>query len=111
MSLAVRFAAEPLRSLGFASISGVYAGVGTTITNPARQFLVQNLTDETLIFSFDGVNDHFVLPAGGFFLNDISSNQTFGQGWYIAAGTRLYVKESGVPTTGSVYFSVFYGVA
>jgi hypothetical protein len=62
------------------------------------------------MFSFDGVNDHFPIPANGFFLDDISSNQShMAQGWYLAQGSRLYVKEIGAPTLGAVYFSVFYG--
>ncbi len=108
--LAIRFKAEPVRSLAFGSIGAGYVGVGTVVDHPIRQFLIQNLTDATLMFSFDGVNDHFPIPANGFFLNDISSNQShMAQGWYLAQDSRLYVKEIGVPTLGSVYFSVFYG--
>lgn len=107
--LSIRMRAETLRSLGFASISGTYARIGTSLIHPARQILVQNLTDETVVFSFDGVNDHFVLPASGFFLSDITSNKSIAQGWFMAEGDALYVKEVGNPTTGSVYFSVFYG--
>ncbi len=109
MALAIKLLFEPMRSLGYASISGVYMGVGTVIDNPARQFLVQNLTNSTMIFSFDGVNDHFVLPANGFLLDDITSNKTQTQGLYIEKGSRLYVKTDGTPTSGSVYFSVMYG--
>ena len=45
--LAVRMLYEPQRSLAFGSISGAYMGVGTAVTNPIRQFLIQNLTDAT----------------------------------------------------------------
>lgn len=108
--LSIRFQAEPVRTLDFGSISGGYTGVGTVVDHPIRQFLIQNLTDVTLMFSFDGVNDHFPIPSNGFFLDDISSNQSHSaQGWYLAQGARLYVKEVGTPTLGSVYFSVFYG--
>lgn len=110
MSLAIRLAAEPLRSLGFASISGTYMGIGTALLNPARLVLVQNLTDETMIFSLDGINDNFVLPFSGYVIFDITTNQTVSQQFYVAQGTRFYVKDNGVsPTLGSVYLSVFYG--
>jgi hypothetical protein len=106
----IRFSAEPVRSLSSGSISAGYVGVGTSVGDPIRQFFIQNLTDATLMFSFDGINDHFPLPANGFFLNDIASNKLNStQGWYLAEGTRLYVKEIGTPSTGAVYFSVFYG--
>lgn len=109
-SLAIRFAAEPVRSLAFGSIGAGYTGVGTSLVNPARQFFIQNLTDSTLMFSFDGINDHFPLPSNGFFLNDISSNRSTSiQGWFLAEGSRIYVKQLGVPSMGAVYVSVFYG--
>jgi hypothetical protein len=87
-------------------------GVGSAITHPARQIFIQNLTNQTLMFSIDGVNDHFPLPANGFLLDDITSNKTTSSGFYLAEGVRLYVREIDTPpTTGSVYFSVFYGSA
>lgn len=109
-TLAVRLLAEPVRSLAEASISGTYAGVGTSISYPCRIMFVQNLTDATLMFSLDGVNDHFPLPANGFLVLDISTNQSHAQGFFLSQGQRLYVKTVGTPSTGSVYFSSFYGV-
>lgn len=108
-NLAIRMRFEELRSLAFGSIGAGYMGVGTAVSNPVRQFLVQNLTDATLLFSFDGTTDHFVLPATGFYLSDITANKTISSGFYLSEGDRLYVKESGTPTTGSVYFTVIYG--
>jgi hypothetical protein len=109
-ALSIRFKAEPVRTLAAASVVVGYTGVGTVVDHPIRQFLIQNLTDQTVMFSFDGVNDHFPLPSNGFFLNDISSNQSHSvQGWFLAQESRLYVKQLGAPTTGAVYFSVFYG--
>lgn len=108
--LAIRFAAEPVRSIAFGGISGSYAAIGSALVHPARQFLINNETDALLMFSLDGVNDHFAMPAGGNWINDISSNKSLlAQAWVLAAGTKLYVKNIGSPSTGSVYFSVFYG--
>jgi len=109
-ALSIRFKAEPVRTLAAGAVIAGYTGVGAVVDHPIRQFLIQNLTDATVMFSFDGVNDHFPLPSNGFFLNDISSNQSNSvQGWFLAQESRLYVKQLGVPTTGAVYFSVFYG--
>ena len=108
--LAIRFAAEPVRSIAFGGIGGTYAAVGGPLVNPIRQFLLQNETDALLMFSIDGVNDHFTMPAGSNWINDLNSNRSLqAQGWFIANGTTLYVKNIGSPSTGSVYFSVFYG--
>lgn len=109
-SLSIRFRAEPVRSLAAGSVAAGYTAIGTPVTHPIRQFLIQNMTDAAVMLSFDGVNDHFPLPAGGFFVDDISSNRsTSVQGWYLAQDSQLWVKRLGIPTTGSVYFSVFYG--
>jgi hypothetical protein len=109
-SFSVRLKAETLRSLAFGSIGSSYMGIGTTFDHPIRLIHVQNLTNQTLIYSLDGINDHFVLPASGFILLDITANKTREQGWYISQGTRLYAKEDSVtPTSGSTYLSAFYG--
>lgn len=110
----IRLQIEPVRTLAFGSISGTYMGVGTAISNPARIFWINNLTNADLMCSIDGVNDHFPLPADSFLILDATSNKTFSPGFYLAEGTRLYVKELGdstTPTQGSVYFTVFYGSA
>ena len=109
MAREIRLAAETIRSLGFASIGAAYAGVGTRFDNPVRIFFVQNMTDALLMFSLDGVNDHFTLPQGGYLLLDVTGNKTTEHGFYIAEGSRLYVQEIGNPTSGSVYLSLFYG--
>lgn len=105
----IRFRAEPVRSLAFGSIGATYMGVGSALTHPIRQFFIQNLTDALLMFSFDGIDDHFPLPENGFFVSDITTNKGLGGGWFLSEGDRLYVKEIQTPTAGSVYFSTFYG--
>lgn len=109
MSLAIRLMLEPVRSLAFGSIGAAYMGVGTSIEKPARVFLIQNLTDESLMFSFDGIDDHLPLPRDGYFVFDIAANKTTESGFFLGEGTRLYVKEIGTPTVGAVYFTTFYG--
>lgn len=109
MSLAIRMLAEPVRSLDFSGISGTYAGIGTSFDDPIRIIFIQNITDALLMFSFDGINDHFPLNTDSFLLLDVTANKTIDQGCFFAQGTRLYVKEIGTPSTGSVYVSVFYG--
>ena len=108
----IRLLAEEVRSLGHASIlgGGAYIGIGTSIDHPARIMLVQNFTDADLMFSFDGITDHFPLLNKSHLILDISSNKTSqGGGFYLAEGQRLYVTQITAPTTGSVYLTVFYG--
>lgn len=109
---AIRILPETSRTLGFAAISAAYAGIGTSFLNPVHLFMLQNLTDKLLMFSWDGVNDHFPLPSNGYVIMDITSNKTLtGGAFMIAQGTRFYVRStaSGVPTSGDVYLAVFYG--
>src|SRR5574337_251097 len=98
----VRVRYEPLRSLGFASISGSYAGVGTPFANPIRLLKVTNLTDAALLVSFDGVVDNDIVAANGFYLYDYSTNKADQAGFLEQPlGTRLYVKqESSAATMG-----------
>lgn len=108
-SLAIRARFEEQRSLAAASISSTYAGVGSSISNPARVIMVDNFTDGDLQFSLDGITDHFVVARRSGLVLDLSSNQAREAGLYLSEGDRLYVKEIENPTSGSVYFSVIYG--
>ena len=108
-SKAIRLLPESVRSLAFGSIGAAYTGVGTEITSPARILHIQNLTDSLLMFSYDGVNDHFPLPASGFLLLDITANKATEDGYYLSEGTRIYVKQIVAPSSGSVYVTVYYG--
>lgn len=102
---------ENVRTLAFGAIGAGYTMLGTALTHPARQFLLQNLTNGNLMFSTDGVNDKFPLAAGVSWINDNTSNSVAnGNGFYLPEGTQLYVKYiGGAPTTGSVYFTIMYG--
>ncbi len=110
MSLAIKVLFEPVRTLGFAAIGPIYVGVGTALNYPARQIFIQNYTDTQLMFSFDGINDHFPLAAKSFLLDDLTSNRTLETGYFIAKGDRLYVRHTGIaPTIDAVWFTVLYG--
>lgn len=102
---------EPIRSLAAGSIAAGYMGVGTAATEVVRAWILQNKTDEQLMFSFDGTEDHITLSAGESLIFDITSNKTNQENFFMEKGERLYVKRVGVATTGSVYFSVAYGGA
>jgi len=107
-NLSTRIYPEVLRSLAFGSISGTYAGIGSGLLNPARIVYLVNDTDVLLTFSFDGINDHFVIPSRAFLLLDVTTNKTDVGGCFtVAQGQRVYAK--GSPTTGNVYLTTFYG--
>jgi hypothetical protein len=109
---AIRLRAEILRALAFSALSIAYAKLGAPFANPVRIFHLQNLTDQNILYSFDGITVHGVVAAGGFILLDVTTNKSLDQGQFIAQGTQIYVATilgDTAPTKGSVYLSVFYG--
>lgn len=104
----VRF--EALRSLGFASVSGTYAAVGTAFLNACRILQLDNLSNANVIVSFDGINDHLVVAGSSGKVLDFSANKVLPAGFLaMPAGTIVYIKqETGAPTSGSFYVSVMY---
>lgn len=107
--LATRLQAEPIRSLAAGSVVAGYAAIGTAFANPVRILIINNLTDEDVMISFDGTNDHLAISGPGSFVLDITSNKAVANALYVAKGTIVYAKRIGTPTSGSVYVSAFYG--
>ncbi len=110
-NLAIQIWPEAMRSINSGDLTGTYMGIGSATLNATRVYWIQNNTDVLLTFSWDGVNDHFVLPDDSFFLLDCSSNKSnVGGVLSVPAGTRTYVKAiNGAPTKGSVNLAIFYG--
>jgi len=103
---------ENLRSLGYASISSGYTGIGTSLVNPARLIALYNSTDQDLLLSTDGINDKIIIPSRSQRIYDISSNKSDQAGClFLAAGQRLYVRYTGntAPTLGAIWFEVTFG--
>lgn len=109
MAFNIIIRADGMRLLAAASIAAGYTAVGTLFDHPMRIIKLVNLTDATVIFSYDGVVDHEIVPPNGFTLYDFTTNQAQTAGAFIAKDTVMYVKRSGVPTTGSVYVCAYYG--
>jgi len=109
MAQGIELRADSQRSLAFSGISGAYAPIGTPFGVIVRIMIVQNFTDALLQFSFTSNTDHFVLPANGQLIIDVTTNAVSNaSGFFIGIGTQMAVKEIGTPTTGSVYVSCMY---
>lgn len=102
---------EVLRSLAFGSISGTYAALGTPLEKRARLVKISNSTDAPILVSVNGVDDHDYVPAMGFVLYDIQSNQNHvhEDEYLFAIGTQFSIKQVSAPTSGSVYLTTLYG--
>lgn len=92
-------------SLGFGSIGAAYMGIGTRFDNSARIVVITNLTDALMVFSINGVDDHFLLPAKSKFNLTLTWNTTLEDRYHLEAENRVYVRSDQVPTKGSVYVS------
>ncbi|HLT41784.1 MAG TPA: hypothetical protein VKZ95_03690 [Sphingobacteriaceae bacterium] len=101
---------EPLRSLGFASISGTYAAVGTPFEFPSRLICFTNATNGDVFFTRDPSRDELFVGAGSFKLFDVATNHrpTNQDDNVFRAGTQWYVKQSTAPTEKSVYIETMY---
>jgi hypothetical protein len=107
-SIRVRY--EPLRSVVYSTVSASYEPVGLPFANPVRILKVTNLTNQNVLISLNGIDDHDIVAAGGFFLYDYSSNKANAAGLLEQPqGDRIYVKApSTLPTVGNVYVTVVY---
>ncbi len=109
MAAGIEIRAEEVDTLAFGSISASYTAIGDPFEHPIRILTIQNLTDATLMFSFDGVVDHIALPASGQVIFDATTNRVDNaQGFFFSVGSLMSVKRIGTPTSGSVYVSAFY---
>lgn len=83
-----------------------YAALGTPLSHPASIVKVVNLGTATAFISTNGADDMDVVPAGGFYLYDITANSPHEvSSVYQKAGTQIYAKSS---VAGSIYLVVMY---
>ncbi len=116
MGFGMQFRFEALRSETGANIAAAGAAytvsIGTAIGHPGRAFKIDNFTDGDLKFSFDGINDHFVLHAMSSWIQDISMNKQPSDPFFVSKRTQVFAQSANVgspPTTGTVYFTLMYG--
>lgn len=109
MAEGARFLPAILQELGYAGIvSDGFILVGG-FDQPVRNILIQNLTDQLLIFSWDAINAHFVLPSCSDWAIDVGTNRGTSNTASIPAGYGVYAKAySTLPTSGSAFVSYFY---
>lgn len=103
---------DPLRTLGFAGISGTYAAVGVPLTQQVRAFCITNNTQGDMIFSLDNTvaAGNMFVAKGSYKLYDVQSNMNskFDDKYVIAIGTQVYVKQNTAPVSGDVWIECLY---
>ena len=98
---------DPTRTVAFGAIGAVFGATGVAFASPPRIIKIKNFTDATMEFSFDGVNVHStLLPSGGEVL-DITANKVRDDGFFIAEGTVVYVRQQvGAATAGNIHVEI-----
>lgn len=107
MAYTSRMTYGTLSSFSSASMSGTYQSLGL-LSNAASIVKVINDTTEAILISIDGINDHEYVPAGSFFLYDVSSDTPGSTAVFMPQGTKYFVK--GTAGTGSVYLIYLYPI-
>jgi len=97
---------ETLRSIDSATFTGSYQAIGVVLAHPASLVKFVNNSTVDVTISWDGVNDHDILPANSFALYDIEANHAIYNELCIRQGTQFWVK--GSAATGLVYLTVLY---
>jgi hypothetical protein len=100
--------AIPLTQIAYAaaSVTASYTVAGT-FSSPVVNMYVVSTLDEPVQISFDGVNDHLVVPAGD--TVPVYMQLDFKSNLICLPNPIIAVKEIGNPTTGSLYVCAFSG--
>jgi hypothetical protein len=98
-----------MQRIGYAGIADTFTQVGTPFVEPTVLFRVTNTTDQPLIFSIDGVNEHFAVVAGASATYDIATLHSSPGQSFLSANLTVFVEYSGTaPMSGNVYVESWY---
>ena len=104
--LKVRLSPNTIQSIDSSTFTGSYQKLGTPSVYPIRIIKFTNNSNQLVTLSWNGVNDHEVLPAGSFLLLDVSANNELSYILEIPAQMQFWVK--GSAGTGLFYLSSYY---
>jgi hypothetical protein len=101
---------EPIKSLGFAGISGAYASIGAPTTHPVRICRIDNNTEGDLMITTNLSQDEIFMAAGSFMLLDLQTNRMprTDDMFVFEVGTQFSVKQITAPVSGAVYIMCIY---
>ena len=108
MAYTSRMTYGPMVSLSSASMTASYQAIGVPLASAASIVKVVNDTTQDITISIDGSTDHDFIPAGSFFLYDVSSDTPGSTAVFMPQGTKYFVK--GTAGTGSVYLVYLYPI-
>ena len=97
-----------LQSIDSSTLSAAnYTAIGNPIEGALTIIRITNASDEDVIISYDGVNEHGYIVSGGRFKDEFQSNARHDCGeWVLAKGTVIYAK--GTAGIGYIYVAGYY---
>ena len=108
MGYTSRMAYGPRGSVSSAALTGTYQVLGSPLTDAASIVKIVNTGTTDVDISIDGTTDHDIVPAGGFFLYDVTSDSPGNTPEFMPDGTRFFVK--GTAGTGTIYLVYLYPI-
>lgn len=100
---------DNLRSLAFGSIGGTYTEITPSFEHVVRVINFDNGTNGDILVSLDGINDHLFMPANSLKVFDLTTNRSdYNSSWAFPKGTKIFIKQSLAPTSGSFYVACLY---
>lgn len=98
--------------LALRSVTGVtlanpalFYTIGAPLERPVRIIKFDNLTDQNVFISMNGVQAWTVVPAGAFLLLDCSTNKTAVEDFFVSENSQFWANAAVAPTMGSVYLT------
>jgi len=99
-----KFKADTLKSVSFGSITTSYANLGSALSQNWVQMVIKNTTDQTLLISENGTDDHYEIPSGTTEYYDFQTNapddKVSGKG--IATQFQVKANAGELPTSGKI---------
>lgn len=105
---ASRLAPVPLETVAGTALTTSYQVIGAAMSNPIRILQINNLSNQSLVISWDGTNDHMAIGASQLMQLDVSANKETSNMLEIPQGTQFFVRSPGGAGTGSVYLAAYY---
>lgn len=89
-------------SIAYGSITSSYQLVGSVFSAPLVQLIIISTMNDSVQFSWDGINAFIPIVSGATVIIDVNSNKIS-----VPANSGAYVKLLGSPSSGSLYVSGF----
>ena len=106
----IKAAFLPAASGSHTVVTGSYAVLGDAFTQPVVMFHIASSLNQAILLSFDGTNDHILVPARTLATFDLSSNKRPETRLELPIGTQIYIKQgpdTGA-TSGDIYITLIY---